>query len=110
VREICIIRHEDLSGISKLRRHDAAPDRDERAPAGAADHAVASVTEAAELAARFFRMIGDPTRVRLLSLLLDAPAGERSIGELVAALAAPQSRVSTHRGCLRWCGLVQARR
>ncbi|MGH2514698.1 MAG: ArsR/SmtB family transcription factor, partial [Ktedonobacterales bacterium] len=26
------------------------------------------------------------------------------------ALGAPQSRVSTHLGCLRWCGLVQMRR
>lgn len=64
----------------------------------------------ADLYARFFRALGDPTRVRLLSLLLDAPAGERSVGELVAAVNAPQGRVSTHLSCLRWCGLVQARR
>src|SRR5579859_1376462 len=64
----------------------------------------------ADLYARFFRALGDPTRVRLLRLLLDAPAGECSVGELVAALDAPQSRVSTHLGCLRWCGLVQSRR
>jgi len=64
----------------------------------------------AELYARFFRALGDPTRVRLLHLLLAAPAGERSVSDLVAALDAPQSRVSTHLGCLRWCGLVQTRR
>ena len=64
----------------------------------------------ADLYARFFRALGDPTRVRLLRLLLDALAGECSVGELVAALDAPQSRVSTHLGCLRWCGLVQSRR
>lgn len=62
------------------------------------------------LAARFFRVLGDPTRVRALRLLLDAPSGEYSVGELVEALNAPQSRVSTHLGCLRWCGLVQTRR
>ncbi len=62
------------------------------------------------LAARFFRVLGDPTRVRALHLLLDAPTGEYSVGELVEALGAPQSRVSTHLGCLRWCGLVQTRR
>lgn len=66
--------------------------------------------DSADLYARFFRALGDPTRVRLLSLLLDAPAGESSVGELVAAIHAPQGRVSTHLGCLRWCGLVQARR
>lgn len=64
----------------------------------------------AELYARFFRALGDPTRVRLLRLLLDAPDGERSVSELVAAIGAPQSRISTHLGCLRWCGLVQTRR
>ena len=63
-----------------------------------------------ELLARFFRVLGDPTRVRLLQLLLEAPTGECTVGELVSALSAPQSRVSTHLGCLRWCGLVQTRR
>jgi len=66
--------------------------------------------EAADLHARFFRALGDPTRVRLLHLLLAAPTGECSVGELVEALGAPQSRVSTHLGCLRWCGFVQTRR
>jgi ArsR family transcriptional regulator len=66
--------------------------------------------EAAELAARFYRVLGDPTRLRLLSLLMDAPTGECSVSELVTALEAPQSRISTHLGCLRWCGLVQTRR
>ena len=63
-----------------------------------------------DLLARFFRVLGDPTRVRLLQLLLEEPTGECTVGELVAALSAPQSRVSTHLGCLRWCGLVQTRR
>ena len=63
-----------------------------------------------ELDARFFRVLGDPTRLRLLHLLLDAPSGEYSVGDLVAALDAPQSRISTHLACLRWCGLVVARR
>jgi DNA-binding transcriptional ArsR family regulator len=70
----------------------------------------ASRAEATELAARFFRVLGDPTRIRLLTLLMDAPNGEYSVGELVTALEAPQSSVSTHLGCLRWCGLVQTRR
>jgi DNA-binding transcriptional ArsR family regulator len=64
----------------------------------------------AELVARFFRVLGDPTRLRLLQLLLDTPSGEYSVSDLVVALDAPQSRVSTHLGCLRWCGLVVARR
>jgi DNA-binding transcriptional ArsR family regulator len=61
----------------------------------------------AELYARFFRVLSDPTRVRLLHLLLEAPEAGRTVGELVEALGAPQGRISTHLGCLRWCGLVQ---
>lgn len=80
----------------------------------AARHAEQSSVDAgewsAELHARFFRTLGDPTRVRLLLLLLDAPAGELSVGALVSATGVAQARVSTHLGCLRWCGLVQARR
>lgn len=63
-----------------------------------------------DLYARFFRVLGDPTRIRLLQILLDAPTGELRVSELVEALGAPQSRVSTHLGCLRWCGLVYSRR
>ncbi|HEX6818258.1 MAG TPA: metalloregulator ArsR/SmtB family transcription factor [Ktedonobacterales bacterium] len=76
---------------------------------GADDPRIAS-REAADLQARFFRALGDATRVQLLHLLLASPAGECSVGELVIALGAPQNRISTHLGCLRWCGLVQARR
>jgi len=64
----------------------------------------------AELYARFFQVLSDPTRVRLLHLLLDAPDNGRTVSELVAAVGAPQSRISTHLGCLRWCGLVQTSR
>jgi DNA-binding transcriptional ArsR family regulator len=78
-------------------------------PAPAPSQVHAGVSDV-ELLARFFRVLGDPTRVRLLYLLLEAPGGESSVGELVAATAAPQSRISTHLGCLRWCGLVQTRR
>jgi len=79
-------------------------------PAASAPTDRSADASGAELYARFFRALGDPTRVRLLQLLLEAPAGECSVGELVAALGAPQSRVSTHLGCLRWCGLVETRR
>ena len=61
----------------------------------------------AELYARFFSVLSDPTRVRLLHLLLDAPEAGHTVSELVAAIGAPQGRISTHLGCLRWCGLVQ---
>lgn len=80
-------------------------------PAGmASDTWPETLPEAADLYARFFRALGDPTRIRLLQLLTEASAGECSVSELTAAIDAPQSRVSTHLGCLRWCGLVQTRR
>ena len=60
-----------------------------------------------DLHARFFRALGDPTRLRLLWLLLER---ERTVTELVEAIGAPQGRVSTHLGCLRWCGFVTAHR
>ena len=66
-----------------------------------------TVLSEAELLARFFRALGDPTRLRLLNLLLQ---GEQSVTELVEAVGAAQGRISTHLGCLRWCGLVTSRR
>jgi ArsR family transcriptional regulator, cadmium/lead-responsive transcriptional repressor len=73
------------------------------------------VTEAlnpqdADLYARFFKVMGDPTRIRLLYLLLDAPAEGRVVSNLVNALGIAQGRVSTHLACLRWCGLVACER
>jgi DNA-binding transcriptional ArsR family regulator len=59
------------------------------------------------LTARFFQVMADPTRVRVLELLLD---GERNVGELVDALGLQQGRVSSHLACLRWCGFVGTRR
>lgn len=58
----------------------------------------------ADLLAKFFRALGDPTRVRILKILLED--GPRSVSELVEETGASQSRVSTHLGCLKWCGLV----
>ncbi|MDA1256949.1 MAG: metalloregulator ArsR/SmtB family transcription factor [Chloroflexi bacterium] len=58
----------------------------------------------ADLLAKFFRALGDPTRVRILKILLED--GPRSVGELVEETGGSQSRVSTHLGCLKWCGLV----
>lgn len=57
--------------------------------------------------ARFFRVLGDPTRVRIVRLL---HAGERNVGEIVAAIGVGQPRVSTHLACLRHCRFVTAER
>lgn len=61
----------------------------------------------ATAAARFFRVLGDPTRLRILEQLQQ---GERTVSELIAAVAQPQPRVSTHLACLRHCGFVTTER
>lgn len=63
---------------------------------------------APELVAKYFRGLGDPTRLRVLELLDEA--GELSAGAIVERLGLPQATVSTHLGCLRWCGFVATRR
>lgn len=63
---------------------------------------------ASDLVAKYFRGLGDPTRLQLLELL--RVEGELSVGELVARLGLPQPKVSNHLACLRWCGFVQAER
>jgi DNA-binding transcriptional ArsR family regulator len=57
--------------------------------------------------ARFFRVLGDPTRLHILELL---EKQERTVGELVGAVGEPQPRVSTHLACLRHCGFVDTER
>jgi DNA-binding transcriptional ArsR family regulator len=73
----------------------------------AAPFAIPEQPAASDLVAKYFRALGDPTRVRILALLRER---ERSVGELVAALGAAQPRVSNHLACLRWCGFVESRR
>ncbi|HEX6493658.1 MAG TPA: metalloregulator ArsR/SmtB family transcription factor [Candidatus Dormibacteraeota bacterium] len=68
--------------------------------------AVAIATDPAVLA-RLFRVLGDPTRLRIIQLLED---GERTVGEIVDAVAGHQPRVSTHLACLRHCGFVDTER
>ena len=61
-----------------------------------------------DLVAKYFRGLGDPSRLRILELLREE--GESSVGELVERLGLPQPKVSNHLACLRWCGFIEARR
>ena len=54
--------------------------------------------EAAELIARRFRALADPTRLRILDQL--RTRGEASVGELTAALGTSQQNVSKHLAAL----------
>ena len=58
--------------------------------------------------AAFFKVLSDPTRLRLAVLL--SIQGETCVCELVEALGAPQYTISRHLGIMRSAGLVEARR
>ncbi len=57
--------------------------------------------------AKFFRALGDPTRLRLLEFVL---LEEKSVSQCVEHVGLAQGRVSTHLACLADCGFVQLRR
>lgn len=60
-----------------------------------------------DIIAKYFRGLGDPTRLRILQALAER---ERTVGELVHLVGAPQPKISSHLACLRWCGFVDSRR
>jgi ArsR family transcriptional regulator, cadmium/lead-responsive transcriptional repressor len=57
--------------------------------------------------ARWFRVLSDPNRLEIISVLLTGPC---SVSELVERTGLPRSRVSNHLACLRWCRFVHADR
>lgn len=62
---------------------------------------------ALELIAQRFKLLSEPTRLRLLQLLMD---GEKSVNELVSATHTTQANVSKHLGILADGGLVARRK
>lgn len=63
--------------------------------------------ELAELIAGRLKVIGDPTRIRLLDALR---AGEQSVGALTEALGLGQQNASKHLGVLHQAGIVGRRK
>ncbi len=63
---------------------------------------------APDLVAKYFKVLSDPARVRVLELLDER--GEVAVGELTEALGLGRTNVSNHLACLRWCGFVETRR
>ncbi|HXG75471.1 MAG TPA: metalloregulator ArsR/SmtB family transcription factor [Gaiellaceae bacterium] len=57
--------------------------------------------------AQRFRVLGEPTRIRLLDRLRE---GEASVQELTAALGTTQQNASKHLGVLHAAGIVSRRR
>lgn len=62
--------------------------------------------DAALLGAKFYHGLANPTRLRIVELLL---SGEMTVGELVTALGRSQGHVSNQLACLKWCGYVASR-
>jgi ArsR family transcriptional regulator len=60
----------------------------------------------AETLARDFAALADPVRLRLLSMLASAPAGEACVCELVEPLDRSQPTVSHHLKVLADAGLI----
>jgi ArsR family transcriptional regulator len=56
---------------------------------------------------RMFRALSDPTRLRILNLLL---RGELCVCDIVNTLRMPQPAISRHLAYLKESGLVEARR
>ncbi len=61
----------------------------------------------ADALAELFRILGEPTRLRIL---MELEEGERNVSELCKILRTPQPTVSHHLGILRMGGLVVNRR
>jgi len=58
--------------------------------------------------AALFKVLADPTRLRLAVLL--AVKGETCVCQLARVLEAPDCRISRHLGVMRAAGVVEARR
>jgi ArsR family transcriptional regulator, arsenate/arsenite/antimonite-responsive transcriptional repressor len=62
--------------------------------------------EAAETLARMFKALGDPTRVKLLSMIAAAPEGEACICDMTEPVGLSQPTVSHHMKLLVEAGLA----
>ena len=70
------------------------------------DVTMVSVDDPVMVAAKLFRGLADPTRLRVVLAL---EGGERRVVDLVGELGVAQATVSAHLACLRGCGLVTCR-
>jgi len=60
-----------------------------------------------EILSKFFRGLGDMTRLRIVEALLEE---ERKVSELIKFIGVPQSNISNHLACLKWCGYISSRK
>ncbi len=67
----------------------------------------AILAESDEILMKFFKGLGDLTRLRIVEALLGK---ERNVSELIKFIGVPQSNISNHLACLKWCGYITARK
>lgn len=92
--------HEDIQGKERLD--------DQRLGHGTDVAQLAMPSEPqVEVASDLFRLLADPTRVKLLCALLQ---GESSVSRLAELVGASPTAVSQHLSKLRWSKLVRVRR
>ncbi len=60
-----------------------------------------------ELHAKFFDGLANPTRLKIVELLLER--GEMNVREIIEAVQMSQGQVSNQLACLKWCGYVTSR-
>jgi DNA-binding transcriptional ArsR family regulator len=66
-----------------------------------------ALAESNEILMKFFKGLGDPTRLRIIESLLER---ERNVSELIKLVGVPQSNISNHLACLKWCGYIASRK
>lgn len=89
----------------------ALPLRDVTAPVSCAPLAAGAMDEEAALeVALRLRALADPVRLRLLSLILQAPEGEACNCELSPVLGLSDATISHHLKALREAGLIVGER
>jgi DNA-binding transcriptional ArsR family regulator len=66
-----------------------------------------SQTETDEVLMKFFKGLGESTRLRIVEALLEK---ERNVSELLGLIGVPQSNISNHLACLKWCGYITSRK
>jgi DNA-binding transcriptional ArsR family regulator len=66
-----------------------------------------ALAESDEILMKFFKGLADQTRLRIVAALLEK---ERNVSELIKSIGAPQSNISNHLACLKWCGYITSRK
>jgi ArsR family transcriptional regulator len=81
-------------------------------PAGCCPGLVTAPLDDAQAAdlAKIFKALGDPVRLRLLSMIASLPGGEVCVCELTPAFDLSQPTISHHLKLLRQAGLIDCER